>query len=86
MAPHADTTADGVQTRLQGLYRIAQARAAGNKVEYRNLIGKLQGEAVPFEMMLYPGFTHRIGGPKVGKHLYETVFRFLDRHGVGSGQ
>jgi hypothetical protein len=25
------------------LHRIAQARAAGNKVEYRNLIGKLQG-------------------------------------------
>lgn len=50
------------------------------------LIAKLQGEAVPFEMMLYPGFTHRISGPKVSKHLYETVFRFLDRNGVGSGQ
>ena len=62
---------------------------ADDNVVFENstaLIAKLQGEAVPFEMMLYPGFTHRIGGPKVGKHLYETVFRFLDRHGAGSGQ
>ena len=62
---------------------------ADDNVVFENstaLIAKLQGEAVPFEMMLYPGFTHRIGGPKVAKHLYETVFRFLDRHGVGSGQ
>jgi dipeptidyl-peptidase-4 len=62
---------------------------ADDNVVFENstaLIAKLQGEAVPFEMMLYPGFTHRIGGPKVSKHLYETVFRFLDRHGAGSGQ
>lgn len=62
---------------------------ADDNVVFENstaLIAKLQGEAVPFEMMLYPGFTHRIGGPKVSKHLYETVFRFLDRHGVGNGQ
>ncbi|WP_421837506.1 DPP IV N-terminal domain-containing protein [Novosphingobium sp.] len=62
---------------------------ADDNVVFENstaLIAKLQGEAVPFEMMLYPGYTHRIGGPKVSKHLYETVFRFLDRHGVGSGQ
>ena len=60
---------------------------ADDNVVFENstaLIGKLQGEAVPFEMMLYPGFTHRIGGPKISKHLYETVFRFLDHHGVGS--
>lgn len=62
---------------------------ADDNVVFENstaLIAKLQGEAVPFEMMLYPGYTHRIGGPKVSKHLYETVFRFLDRHGVGSGE
>ncbi|WP_421854682.1 DPP IV N-terminal domain-containing protein [Novosphingobium sp.] len=62
---------------------------ADDNVVFENstaLIAKLQGEAVPFEMMLYPGFTHRIGGPKVSKHLYETVFRFLDRHGVGTGK
>jgi dipeptidyl-peptidase-4 len=47
------------------------------------IIARLQGEAVPFEMMLYPGYTHRISGPKVSTHLYETMFRFLDKHGAG---
>ena len=45
-------------------------------------IAKMQGEAVPFEMMLYPGYTHRVGGPKISVHLWDTIFGFLDRHGV----
>lgn len=60
---------------------------ADDNVVFENssaIIAKLQGEAVPFEMMLYPGFTHRISGPKVSQHLYETMFRFLERHGVGA--
>ena len=62
---------------------------ADDNVVFENttaLVAKMQAEAVPFEMMLYPGFTHRISGPKVSKHLYETMFRFLDRHGAGSGK
>lgn len=58
---------------------------ADDNVVFENssaIIAKMQAEAVPFEMMLYPGFTHRITGPKVGKHLYETVFRFFARNGV----
>ena len=43
------------------------------------LMAKMQGAAVPFEMMLYPGYTHRVGGPKVGVHLWQTIFTFLDR-------
>jgi dipeptidyl-peptidase-4 len=50
-----------------------------------SIIAKMQSEAVPFEMMLYPGFTHRISGPKVSQHLYESIFRFLDRNGVPGG-
>ena len=56
---------------------------ADDNVVFENssaLIARLQGEAVPFEMMLYPGYTHRVGGPKVGKHLWETIFTFLDRN------
>lgn len=49
------------------------------------LIAKLQAEGVPFEMMLYPGQTHAIGGPRISPHLYETVFRFLAAHGVPGG-
>ncbi|MFM2301633.1 MAG: hypothetical protein RLZZ84_1369 [Pseudomonadota bacterium] len=58
---------------------------ADDNVVFENssaLIARLQGEAVPFEMMLYPGYTHRVGGPKVGQHLWETIFAFLSRHGV----
>ncbi|MBC7492493.1 MAG: S9 family peptidase, partial [Novosphingobium sp.] len=46
------------------------------------LIAKLQANEVPFEMMLYPGYTHRVGGPKIGPHLWDTIFAFLARHGV----
>jgi dipeptidyl-peptidase-4 len=46
------------------------------------LIAKLQSANVPFEMMLYPGYTHRVSGPKIGTHLWETIFAFLQRHGV----
>ena len=56
---------------------------ADDNVVFENssaLIGRMQGEAVPFEMMLYPGYTHRVGGPKVGVHLWETIFGFLDRN------
>ena len=58
---------------------------ADDNVVFENstaLIAKLQAEAVPFEMMLYPGYTHRVGGPKVGPHLWNTIFAFLARHGV----
>jgi dipeptidyl-peptidase-4 len=46
------------------------------------LIARLQNEARPFEMMLYPGHTHRVGGPKVSVHLWNSIFAFLARHGV----
>ena len=55
---------------------------ADDNVVFENssmLIAKLQGEAVPFEMMLYPGYTHRVSGPKIGVHLWETIFAFLDK-------
>ncbi len=40
---------------------------------------RMQADAVPFEMMLYPGQTHRVGGPGVGEHLWGTILNFLDR-------
>ena len=55
---------------------------ADDNVVFENssaLIGRMQGEAVPFEMMLYPGYTHRVSGPKVERHLWETIFAFLER-------
>ncbi|MBA4164368.1 MAG: S9 family peptidase [Erythrobacter sp.] len=58
---------------------------ADDNVVFENsseLIAKLQGNNVPFEMMLYPGFTHRVGGEKVSPHLWNAIFAFLERHGV----
>ncbi|MGJ3628101.1 prolyl oligopeptidase family serine peptidase [Sphingomonas sp. MMS24-JH45] len=39
----------------------------------------MQKQIVPFEMMLYPGQTHRVGGPGVSVHLWKTILAFLDR-------
>jgi len=58
---------------------------ADDNVVFENsseLIARLQAHAVPFEMMLYPGLAHSIAGPKVSQHLWQTVFAFLQRHGV----
>ncbi|UYY58757.1 S9 family peptidase [Sphingomonas sp. S2-65] len=41
---------------------------------------RMQAEARPFEMMFYPGQTHRVGGPGVSVHLWETILNFLDRY------
>ncbi|MEO7813864.1 MAG: DPP IV N-terminal domain-containing protein [Sphingomicrobium sp.] len=49
------------------------------------LFGKLQAEAVPFEMMVYPGYTHRVAGPTISVHVWTTILNFLDRHGVPGG-
>lgn len=43
------------------------------------MMARMQSGNVPFEVMLYPGHTHRVGGPKVSVHLWETIFGFLDR-------
>ncbi|WP_086617289.1 S9 family peptidase [Erythrobacter tepidarius] len=58
---------------------------ADDNVVFENsseLISVLQENNLPFEMMLYPGYTHRVSGPKIGPHLWNSIFRFLERHGV----
>ncbi|WP_340264932.1 alpha/beta fold hydrolase [Sphingobium mellinum] len=47
-----------------------------------SLMARMQEAAVPFEMMIYPGQTHRVGGPGISVHLWRTIEDFLDRHGV----
>ncbi|HUD28215.1 MAG TPA: DPP IV N-terminal domain-containing protein [Novosphingobium sp.] len=46
------------------------------------LIARMQAEATPFEMMLYPGQTHAVRGPRISVHLWDTIFGFLERRGV----
>ena len=58
---------------------------ADDNVVFENsseLISVLQESNVPFEMMLYPGYTHRVSGEKIGPHVWNSIFRFLDAHGV----
>ncbi len=58
---------------------------ADDNVVFENsseLISVLQENNVPFEMMLYPGYTHRVSGPKIGPHVWNSIFRFLESHGV----
>jgi dipeptidyl-peptidase-4 len=58
---------------------------ADDNVVFENataLIAELQEANVPFEMMLYPGYTHRVSGTNIGPHRYNTVFRFFERHGI----
>lgn len=43
------------------------------------MIEKLQEGSIPFELMLYPGKTHLIGGKKAQRHLYGLIFDFIER-------
>jgi dipeptidyl-peptidase-4 len=49
------------------------------------LAAKLQAEAVPFEMMFYPGQTHGLSGQGVKTHQWKTILDFLARNGVPPG-
>ena len=58
---------------------------ADDNVVFENateIISKMQEGNVPFQMMLYPGYTHRVSGEQISPHRYNTVFRFLEHHGV----
>ena len=58
---------------------------ADDNVVFENsseLISVLQENNVSFEMMLYPGYTHRVSGEQISPHLWNTMFRFLEANGV----
>lgn len=58
---------------------------ADDNVVFENateIISVMQEANVPFQMMLYPGYTHRVAGETISPHRYNTVFRFLEHHGV----
>lgn len=44
------------------------------------LMAAMQGNAQPFETMVYPGQTHAVTGPKVQIHLWQSILAFLDRN------
>ena len=58
---------------------------ADDNVVFENstaLAAKLQNGERAFEMMFYPGHTHSVKGPKISVHVWNTIFNFLERHGV----
>jgi dipeptidyl-peptidase-4 len=40
---------------------------------------EMQRQNRPFEMMFYPGYTHRVAGPGISEHLWGTILGFLAR-------
>jgi dipeptidyl-peptidase-4 len=55
---------------------------ADDNVVFENstvLIGALQAQSRPFEMMVYPGATHGVSGEARQLHLWRTITSFLDR-------
>jgi dipeptidyl-peptidase-4 len=42
----------------------------------------MQAEARPFDLMLYPGQTHRFAGEGVNVHEWRTIEQFLRKYGV----
>ncbi len=45
------------------------------------MMAAMQEAGVPFQSMVYPGQTHRVGGPKLGVHLWKTILGFMAEHG-----
>src|SRR3546814_14093614 len=43
------------------------------------VIAELQATDTPFDMMLYPGQTHRIAGPERQTHMWRTFARSRER-------
>jgi dipeptidyl-peptidase-4 len=88
--PQVDTAAYTASSALEDAAKISDPLLvihgmADDNVVFENsseLIAKLQAEAVPFDMMLYPGYTHSVGGPKISVHLWDTIFRFLEQNSV----
>ncbi len=88
--PQADGAAYATSSAIPDATKIADPLLiihgmADDNVVFENateIIAKMQEGNVPFEMMLYPGYTHRVAGELISPHRYNTVFRFLEAHGV----
>lgn len=87
--PDAYVKADTVQqaTRIADPLLLIHGMADDNVVLEHStvMMAKLQAAAVPFEVMLYPGQTHRVAGPGIGVHLWRTILDFLDRAAPPNG-
>lgn len=79
-APYERSNAFGIAAMRDPLLLI-HGMADDNVVFQHSteLMGALQAEAKLFEMMAYPGATHRVSGPGRELHLWRTITDFLNR-------
>ncbi|WP_353204778.1 S9 family peptidase [Sphingomonas sp.] len=86
-SPVADAKAYAASDALQDAAKIADPLLlihgmADDNVVFENstaFAAEMQKQDRPFEMMFYPGYTHRVGGPGISEHLWGTILTFLDR-------
>ena len=80
-AAYAASDALGAATSISDPLLLIHGMADDNVVFENStaFAAKMQANARPFEMMFYPGYTHRVGGPGISEHLWTTILDFLDR-------
>ena len=87
-SPVADAKAYATSDALQDAGKISDPLLlihgmADDNVVFENstaFAAEMQKKDRPFEMMFYPGYTHRVGGPGISEHLWNTILTFLDRN------
>lgn len=86
IVPEAYETASAIPdaTKMSDPLLLIHGMADDNVVfeNSSELISVLQHNNVPFEMMLYPGYTHRVSGEQISPHMWNSIFRFLEANGV----
>ncbi|MCC3861379.1 DPP IV N-terminal domain-containing protein [Pseudemcibacter aquimaris] len=70
---------DGLKGKLLILHGMADDNVLFNHTSM--LIDEMQQRAVQFDLMAYPGQTHRLGSDRMRRrHVYETQKRYFDDH------
>ena len=85
--PHADAKAYETSDAIGGADKIADPLLLIHGMSDDNVVfenstafaAEMQKRDRPFEMMFYPGYTHRVAGPGISEHLWGTILAFLDR-------
>jgi dipeptidyl-peptidase-4 len=80
-AAYAASDALGAATRIADPLLLIHGMADDNVVFENStaFAAEMQKHDRPFEMMFYPGYTHRVAGPGISEHVWGTILNFLDR-------
>jgi dienelactone hydrolase len=81
--PRAIRTVERAQRRAHRRPFADHHGMADDNVVFENttvLVGALQQRSIPFDLMVYPGATHRVSGEGREVHMWRTIERFLERN------